>query len=208
MVNATIKGQLYVISAPSGAGKTSLVNALCKNMDNLCISVSHTTRALRKGEKKGKNYHFVSVENFRKMMSQNELLEHAEVFGNFYGTSKDWVQNKQAQGYDIILELDWQGAQQIRKQVPAAVSIFILPPSQKELLRRLEARGTDSKEVVNYRMTKATSEISHFNEFDYLIVNNDFNVALSELITIIKCHRLTREQQNLRYTDLISELLS
>ena len=208
MANPPTKGQLYIISAPSGAGKTSLVKALCETMDHLSVSVSHTTRLPRANEKDGKNYHFINVDAFHKMMANNALLEHAEVFGHFYGTSKPWVEAQQEQGTDIILELDWQGAQQIRQHAPEAISIFILPPSQPELRRRLEARGTDSADVVAHRMAKAASEISHYHEFDYIVVNNQFYLALVELQAIIRSHRLKQLEQSIRHTDLIKELLS
>lgn len=205
---STVKGQLYIISAPSGAGKTSLVSALCDTMDHLSVSISHTTRPPRSSEKNGENYHFVNVDTFHKMMTNNALLEHAEVFGNFYGTSKCWVEDQQQQGNDIILELDWQGAQQIRQHAPEAISIFVLPPSQAELRRRLESRGTDSKEIVAHRMAKATSEISHYHEFDYIVVNNQFDFALTELQAIICSHRLKQTEQSTRHTALVKELLS
>lgn len=202
------KGQLYVVSAPSGAGKTSLVKALCSSMDNIVVSVSHTTRKPRMNEKNGQNYHFVSTEIFRKMIINKELLEYAEVFGNFYGTHASWVKEQQCKGNDIILELDWQGAQQIRQHIPEAISIFILPPSQEELRSRLEARGTDDTEIIAHRMAKATSETSHYHEFDYIIINKHFEEALSELQAVICCQRLRYENQHIRHAALVKELLS
>ncbi len=202
------EGQLYVVSAPSGAGKTSLVKALCESMDKIVVSVSHTTRKPRKGEHDGQNYHFISTEMFRKMIINDELLEYAEVFGNFYGTSERWVREQQHKGNDIIFELDWQGAQQIRQHVPASICIFILPPSQSALKMRLEARGTDDAEVIAHRMAKATSEISHYHEFDYIVVNNQFDTALADLQAIIRCQRLQCKNQRLNHAPLVKELLS
>jgi len=208
MKTTTVKGQIYIIAAPSGAGKTSLVRVLCESINNLNISISYTTRTPRTNEQAGQDYHFVDVGTFHSMMSNNQLLEHAEVFGNFYGTSRQLVEVQQNKGKDIILELDWQGAQQIRKQIPQAISIFILPPSRNELRRRLESRGTDSKEIIAHRMAKAASEISHYHEFDYIVVNNQFDVALVELQAIIHSHRLKQAQQSVRHEALVKELLS
>lgn len=203
-----IKGQLYVVSAPSGTGKTSLLKALYDSMDKIAISVSHTTRKPRTDEINGQNYHFTNTENFREMIIKNKLLEYAEVFGNFYGTSSDWIKKQQGKGDDIILELDWQGAQQIRQHAPEAISIFILPPSQTELRTRLEIRSTDDAEIIAHRMAKATNEISHYHEFDYIIVNNHFDTALAELQAVIRCQRLKCENQCILYASLVKELLS
>ncbi|TVZ37177.1 guanylate kinase [Alteromonadaceae bacterium 2753L.S.0a.02] len=201
-------GTLYTVSAPSGAGKTSLVNALVEATDNLLVSVSHTTRSMRPGESHGVNYHFVDHQEFHDMVGEGEFLEHAQVFTNYYGTSKTWVEQTLASGKDVILEIDWQGAQQVRKQVEQAVSVFILPPSRETLLQRLTGRGQDDEKVIAARMAEAKSEISHYVEADYLIVNDVFSTALSEFQAIILAQRLTLEKQQNRYQSLLQNLLS
>ncbi len=163
-----MKGSLYIISAPSGAGKTSLVGKLITEDDRIVVSISSTTRDMRPGEENGVNYHFLSLEAFEAKINEDDFLEHAKVFENYYGTSKTSVDNQLKAGKDVILEIDWQGAQQVRKKIPEATSIFILPPSREELLRRLTGRGTDSEEVIAKRMQEASSEMSHYNEFDYI----------------------------------------
>ncbi|MCB1648286.1 MAG: guanylate kinase [Pseudomonadales bacterium] len=202
------KGTLYTISAPSGAGKTSLVNALLKDADPLlCVSVSHTTRARRPGEEDGVNYHFVSKEAFLAMRDDNAFLESAEVFGNFYGTSRDWVQQQLDQGIDVILEIDWQGAEQVRDRISGQKSIFILPPSLESLLERLTNRAQDDDETIARRMRQARDEISHYSEADYLVINEDFERALDDLRAIVRASRLERRQQHENNAALLRALL-
>lgn len=200
-------GHLYIISAPSGAGKTSLVSALVESTDNISVSVSHTTRAMREGEQNGINYHFVSVEEFQALKAADAFLEDAQVFDNFYGTSRIWVEEQLAKGIDIILEIDWQGAQQVRKLMPNALSIFILPPSIEELESRLGGRGTDSQEIIDRRMSDAKSEMSHYNEYTYTLINDDFEQALTELRTIFLANRLQTPSQTIRFESMLSNLL-
>ena len=183
------QGSLYIISAPSGAGKTSLVKALVESTDKVMVSVSHTTRPMREGEVDGKDYHFTDVERFREMIAAQAFLEHAEVFGNFYGTSRSSILEQIGHGVDVILEIDWQGAAQVRQQVPEAVSIFVLPPSREELERRLRGRGTDSDEVIARRLAEAVSDMGHYREFDYLVFNDDFDTALVQLRAILLARR-------------------
>lgn len=201
------KGVLYTVSAPSGAGKTSLVKALLERVDTIQVSVSHTTRAMRPGEVDGVNYHFVSREQFQAILDASQFLEYAEVFGNFYGTSQAWVEETLAAGRDVILEIDWQGAEQIRRLIPETVAIFILPPSLAALESRLNGRGQDPQDVIDSRMQQARDEISHYVEADYLIVNDQFDVALEELIAITRVMPLTLERQQVRYAAMIGELL-
>ncbi|MDX1453030.1 MAG: guanylate kinase [Oleiphilaceae bacterium] len=202
------QGSLYVISAPSGAGKTSLVSALLKQDARVEVSVSHTTRAARPGEQDGVNYNFVSVESFEALIEQGDFLEHARVFGNYYGTSKSWVEQRLAAGQDVILEIDWQGARQVRKLLPQTISIFILPPSRAALQQRLESRGQDSAEVIAQRMAEAASESSHYGEYDYLVINDDFAQALNELQSIFTCQRLSLSRQQTKHADMLDDLLS
>jgi guanylate kinase len=201
-------GTLYIISAPSGAGKTSLVKALLDSEALIRVSVSHTTRAMRPGEVEGVNYHFTSREQFHGMLDNNEFLEHAEVFGNLYGTSQKWVEQTLAEGFDLILEIDWQGAQQVRRLMPQAKSIFILPPTQEALRHRLSNRGQDSGEIIEQRMREAVSEMSHYVEYDYLLINDDFAHALSDLKAIFRANQLLQSPQQQRHTGLLSELLA
>jgi guanylate kinase len=201
-------GTLYIISAPSGAGKTSLVKALLDSEALIRVSVSHTTRAMRPGEVEGVNYHFTSREQFHGMLDNNEFLEHAEVFGNLYGTSQKWVEQTLAEGFDLILEIDWQGAQQVRRLMPQAKSIFILPPTQEALRHRLTNRGQDSGEIIEQRMREAVSEMSHYVEYDYLLINDDFAHALSDLKAIFRANQLLQSPQQQRHTGLLSELLA
>ncbi|MCF0016766.1 guanylate kinase [Pseudomonas stutzeri] len=201
-------GTLYIVSAPSGAGKTSLVKALVDAQPQVRVSVSHTTRAMRPGEVDGVNYHFVSREEFLARLERNEFLEHAEVFGNLYGTSQRWLEQTLAEGYDLILEIDWQGAQQVRRLMPQAKSIFILPPTQEALRQRLNNRGQDSDEIIEKRMREAVSEMSHYVEYDYLVINDDFAHALIDLQSIFRANQLRQQAQQQRHARLLSELLA
>jgi guanylate kinase len=201
------QGKLYIISAPSGAGKTSLVKQLLKELDSLSVSVSHTTRAMRPGEIHGSDYFFVSVDTFKTMIPKQAFLEYAQVFDNFYGTSQQAVENNLNNGLDVILEIDWQGAQQIRQMLPECQSIFILPPSIEVLQQRLRNRAQDSEEIIARRMAEAVTEMSHYGEFDYLVVNDDFNQALTELKSIILANRLLKTRQQIVHTDLLKGLL-
>ena len=208
------QGSLYLISAPSGAGKTSLVNALLERPEaaigtaGLCVSVSHTTRPMRPGETDGVNYHFVDRDTFGQMAAKDAFLEHAEVFGNFYGTSRAAVEKRLEEGWDVILEIDWQGAAQIKQFLPGAVSIFILPPSREALLQRLTQRGQDQPEVIAGRMANAVSEMSHYPQADFLVINDDFDVALDDLCAIFRSARLRRGIQEARNQQLLASLLS
>ena len=201
------KASLFVISAPSGAGKTSLVRELVSRMSDIQVSVSHTTRPMRPGEKDGVNYHFVTREAFIELLEEARFLEHALVFDHYYGTSQDWVEETLAKGIDVILEIDWQGAQQIRRLINCC-SIFILPPSMQTLRERLTDRGQDNTETINRRMDEAQSEISHYPESDYLIVNDNFNTALEELKAIVTSQRCKTSLQQQNHLDLLKELLS
>ncbi|PSW19299.1 guanylate kinase [Photobacterium sanctipauli] len=204
------KGTLYIVSAPSGAGKSSLINALLETNPtyDMKVSVSHTTRGMRPGEQHGVHYNFVSVEEFTELAEKDAFLEHAEVFGNFYGTSRLWIEEQLNKGIDVFLDIDWQGARQIRKQMPQAKSLFILPPSKEELERRLNARGQDSEAVIDRRMQEARSEISHYSEYDYVIVNDDFDVALMDFKAIIRAERLKQDKQAAKYTSMLNALLA
>jgi guanylate kinase len=204
------QGTLYIVSAPSGAGKSSLIQALLKTQPlyDTQVSVSHTTRGVRPGEAHGEHYFFVSKPEFEAMIAEDAFLEHAEVFGNYYGTSRAAIERVLATGVDVFLDIDWQGAQQIRQKMPAARSIFVLPPSTEELDRRLRGRGQDSEEVIARRMAQAVAEMSHYAEYDYLIVNDDFDLALSDLKTIIRAERLRMSRQKSRHDALISKLLA
>ena len=201
-------GMLYIISAPSGAGKTSLVNALIEETDLIEVSVSYTTRGKRPGEREGVNYHFVTPDQFKQMIADDRFIEHAEVFGHFYGTSKQRIKEKLKAGIDIILEIDWQGAQQVRKQFEHCTTVFILPPSQPELLSRLQERGQDTQEVIEKRMNESIAQVSHYTEFEYLIVNDQFAHALGELKALVYAFRLRQTAQCRRHHKLIETLLS
>ena len=201
-------GRLYIVSAPSGAGKTSLVSALARSEPGVRVSVSHTTRAMRPGEVEGLNYHFVDHPTFSAMLSRNEFLEHATVFGNLYGTSRLWVVETLSKGEDVVLEIDWQGARQVRERLPEAVSVFILPPSLSALQSRLESRRQDGAEVIRERMRQAVAEMLHYDEADYVVVNDAFEQALEELRTVIRAGRLRLEPQRRRFGELLTELLS
>lgn len=201
-------GTLFTVSAPSGAGKTSLVEALVATCRDLRVSVSHTTRPMRPGERDGVAYHFVTEAAFEEMLNRDAFLEHARVFNNYYGTSRDWVERRLAQGEDVILEIDWQGAAQTRRLRPESVAVFILPPSRRALRQRLTDRGQDDETVIAERMTAAVDEISHYAEADYIVVNDDFDRALSDLRSIVQSRRLRTEAQVVRQQALLNELLS
>jgi guanylate kinase len=202
-----MQGSLFIVAAPSGAGKTSLVNALVARHDKVRLSVSHTTRPPRDGEVDGRDYHFVSNDTFASMRDNGDFLESATVFDNSYGTAASAVQDLLEQGLDVILEIDWQGAQQVRHNFADSIGIFILPPSKATLEQRLRNRGQDNEAVIARRMRDAENEISHYVEFDYLIVNDDFEQALDSLTAIILAKRHTLALQKQKQADLISELL-
>ena len=201
-------GTLYIVSAPSGAGKTSLVKALLERDKGVALSVSHTTRAPRPGEQDGVHYHFVDTATFDRMVEAGEFLEHARVFDNQYGTSLAGVRNQLAGGQDVILEIDWQGARQVREAVPGAVGIFVLPPSRDALEERLRGRGQDSAEVIARRMRDAVTEMTHYDEYHYLVINDRFDTALDELAAIMTARRLTLERQGGRHQVLLESLLA
>jgi guanylate kinase len=202
------RGILYTVSAPSGAGKTSLVKVLLERCDNLRVSISHTTRTQRPGEVDGVNYHFIDRARFESMLLDGSFLEQAEVFGNLYGTSQQWVEDMLDAGIDVVLEIDWQGAQQVHRLMPDSIGIFILPPSLPALLDRLTGRGQDPQEVIDKRMAQARSEISHYLEADYLIVNDDFERALDDMIAVVRAQPLRQENQRDTLRELLSDLLS
>lgn len=205
----TVPGNLFILSAPSGAGKSSLINALLKQESSrpMQVSVSHTTRDPRPGEEDGKHYHFVSIATFKKQIKKNAFYEFAEVFDNFYGTSEAAIDAQLAQGIDVFLDIDWQGAQQVRMKKPSVTTVFISPPSKQELENRLRGRGQDSEEVIANRMAQAQNECSHFQEFDYIIINDDFKQALADLTIIVNNQRLKRNQQIAQHSVLLDELI-
>ena len=200
-------GQLYVISAPSGAGKTSLVKALLESTPNLEVSVSHTTRSIRPGETDGINYHFVDQTEFESIRDANGFFEWAQVFGNFYGTSSQAVQKKLADGIDVILEIDWQGARQVKALVNTSISIFVLPPSTAALRSRLTDRGQDDEGIIEGRMQAARDEMAHYSEADFIVLNDEFETALHDLQSIVRAHRLSQKIQSRELTDVIADLL-
>ncbi|MBE0484720.1 guanylate kinase [Marinobacter sp.] len=206
MSQAGEQGTLFVISAPSGAGKTSLVSEMLRQDAQLRVSISHTTRPMREGEQDGVNYHFVSRNEFEAMIARGDFLEHADVFGNYYGTSQVWVREALAKGQDVILEIDWQGAEQVRRLIPECVSIFIVPPSAEVLRQRLVGRGTDAPDVVERRLSEAEEECRHAVAFDYLVVNDDFAVALADLLAIARARRLAMPVQQARHHRLLAGL--
>ena len=198
-------GNLFVVVAPSGAGKTSLVGELLKRDGHIKLSVSYTTREPRAGEVSGRDYHFVDRAAFEKMIAAGEFLEHASVYGNYYGTSKRWIARELDGDHDVLLEIDWQGARQVRELFSRMVGIFILPPSLAELKRRLESRGKDAPEAIARRMASAREDVSHVLEFEYIIVNESFDSALADLMCVVRAARLSREQQRSRLEKLTDE---
>jgi guanylate kinase len=201
-----MSGNLFIVCAPSGAGKTSLVNALLEREPDIELSVSYTTRVPRQGEENGREYHFVDRATFEAMAQRGDFLESAQVHGNLYATSQAWITERMAVGRDILLEIDWQGALQVRKLIPAAIGVFILPPSLDALRRRLTARGQDSSEVIERRLANAREEISHLAEFDYVIINRVFEVAVVDLVSIVRAQRLRLAAQLERHADLINQM--
>ncbi|MBF7688396.1 guanylate kinase [Acinetobacter rathckeae] len=202
-----MSGLLFVVSAASGTGKTSLVKALLERVTNLHVSVSHTTRGQRPGELNGVHYHFTSKDDFLNQVKQDGFIEYAEVFGNYYGTSQATVRQQLEQGHDVLLEIDWQGAEQVRHIFPQAKQIFILPPSQFDLRQRLSNRGTDSVEIIEHRLSCAVEDMQQYTHFDYVIINDDFNKALHDLESIVSANRLSMQQQAIRHQALIEKLL-
>jgi len=201
-----MSGILFIVSAPSGGGKTSLVKALLASEPEVKLSISHTTRAPRPGEENGRDYHFVPAEEFERMQRAGDFLEYAEIYGNRYGTSRKWISDQMARGVDVLLEIDWQGAQQVRRLIAGTVSIFILPPSLEVLEQRLKGRSQDGPEAIARRLAAAREEISHFREFDYVIINKDFNRAALELASIVRAERLKLSRQLVRHADLINRM--
>lgn len=199
-------GNLFVVCAPSGTGKTTLVKAISDEMTNLTVSISHTTRPKRPAEEHTKNYYFISELDFKKMIEKKEFLEHAKVFNHFYGTSRKWVEDTLKQGKDVVLEIDWQGARQIQNLFKDSISIFILPPSPNVLARRLRDRNQDSADVIQQRLADVRESTSHINEFDYIVVNDDFDIAVKELKAIIAASRLLTKQQIVKCDKLIADL--
>ncbi|HZV24397.1 MAG TPA: guanylate kinase [Luteimonas sp.] len=203
-----MRGTLYIVAAPSGAGKSSIVNACLARDPNICLSISFTSRAPRPGERHAEHYHFISAEEFQHMVANGDFFEHALVHGDWKGTAKQSVEPQLSRGKDVLLEIDWQGARQVRAQVPEAVSVFILPPSREALEQRMRARGQDSEQVIRQRLAAAREEMSHYDEFDYVIVNEDFATAVDEMCSIFAASRLRRERQVARHRDLIATLLA
>ena len=199
-----MSGVLFIVSAPSGGGKTSLVKALLASEPDVKLSISHTTRPPRPGEENGHDYHFVVADEFERMQRAGDFLESAEIYGNRYGTSRRWIAEQTARGVDVLLEIDWQGAQQVRSLVPGTVSIFILPPSLEVLEQRLKGRSQDGQDAIARRLAAAREEIGHFREFDYVIINKDFNRAALELASIVRAERLRLPRQLARHADLIN----
>lgn len=208
MSGSDYAGTLFVVSAPSGAGKTSLLAAALELDPRLCVSVSHTTRPMREGEQDGVNYHFVTHEQFEDMIEKGVFLEHARVFDNYYGTSGDWVDEQLRGGRDVILEIDWQGAQQIRRLRPEVVSVFIAPPSLEALKGRLVGRGKDSSEVIERRLREASEECSHYPEYDYLVINEDFATARDDLLAVFRAERQRVNRQAARHVSLLQALIA
>lgn len=201
------RGILYIVSAPSGTGKTTLVTRLANQDPNIRVSVSHTTRAPRVGEKEGKDYYFVELPNFKQLEQEGHFLETAHVFGNWYGTSKGAIEEQLAMGLDVILEIDWQGARHIKAHYPC-ISIFILPPAKAALLTRLKSRAQDDDAVITQRMNRAVDEMSHYNEYDYIVVNDNFETALGDLLAIIRAGRHSIALQSEQFATLMRELMT
>ena len=205
---------LFIISAPSGCGKTSLVEALIKRNDNLCVSVSHTTRKPRLEEINGINYYFTSPNKFKKMINNDAFVEYAKVFDNYYGTAIESIKHQLKKGKSVILEIDWQGANQVKKKFPNAISIFILPPSKKDLEKRLQHRAQDDQSTIKKRMTKAKNEMLHYKSYEYLVINENFDIALSDLEIIIcrpdktsEIFKLLNSEQSIKYKKLLKKLI-
>lgn len=203
-----MSGLLFVVSAASGTGKTSLVKALLERVNNLHVSVSHTTRGQRPGELDGVHYHFSQKDDFLNQVNEGGFIEYAEVFGNYYGTAQATVKEQLAKGHDVLLEIDWQGAQQVRRLFPESKQIFILPPSQFDLRERLSNRGTDTVDVIEHRLSCAVEDMQQYSNFDYIIINDDFNKALHDLEAVIIANRLTLSQQANRHEKLIQQLIT
>ncbi|MDX1836417.1 guanylate kinase [Legionella taurinensis] len=201
-------GNIFIVAAPSGGGKTSLVKHLISSLEDIEVSISHTTRAKRPGEKEGVDYFFVDEKRFLEMVNDNDFVEHAQVFNHYYGTSVAQINARLSAGIDVVLDIDWQGAQQIRRIFPQAISIFVVPPSLDVLKQRLQERKQDKEDVIADRMHRAQDELSHFSEFDYLIVNDEFEKAASDLQAIVKANRLTLQRQSAKVGKLLSFLLS
>ncbi|WP_303783532.1 guanylate kinase [Azovibrio restrictus] len=201
-----MSGLLFIVAAPSGAGKTTLVRQLLASTTGIGLSISHTTRAPRPGEADGREYHFIDVDRFKAMVEAGDFLEWAEVHGNYYGTSKRWIEAERAAGRDVLLEIDWQGARQVRQIFPDAISLFILPPSMEILSQRLQGRGTDSPEVIARRLAAAREEMSHVGEFGYVIINDDLQTALADFSAVVRASRLRLETQRLRHAALFARL--
>jgi guanylate kinase len=207
-LDTAVAGALFIVSAPSGAGKTTLVRKLMERDPGIRHSVSYTTRQPRPGERDGHDYNFIDIQTFLAMRERGEFLEWAEVHGNFYGTSRAWLLDEMRAGRDTLLEIDWQGAQQVRALVPGAVSIFIVPPSIEELERRLRARGQDSEEVIQRRVAAALGELRHVDEFDFVIINNDLQEALEDIAAAVRAARLNFQRQHARHPDVFHFLSS
>ncbi|HIF50882.1 MAG TPA: guanylate kinase [Thiotrichaceae bacterium] len=201
-------GTLFIIAAPSGAGKTSLIKSLISKVDNLDVSISYTTRKPRADEKEGEAYFFVDENEFKELINKNHFLEYAKVFDNYYGTSKSWVDKEMLTGRNFILEIDWQGAQQVKSQLRNSVGIFILPPDYHTLRKRLVGRQNDEQEIIDHRMNAAREEISHYKEFDYIVINDDFEQALSEIKTIIAATNLGSCRQSAFYDDFVGQIMA
>ncbi|HBK45336.1 MAG TPA: guanylate kinase [Xanthomonadaceae bacterium] len=203
-----MRGTLYIVAAPSGAGKSSIVNATLARDPQIALSISFTSRAPRPGERHAEHYHFVSAEEFQRMIAAGDFFEYASVHGDWKGTARQSVEPQLAAGRDVLLEIDWQGARQVRAKVPEAVSVFILPPSRQALDQRMRKRGQDSEQVIARRLAAAREEMSHYDEFDFVIINEDFDTAVSEMCSIFTASRLRRQAQQLRHAALIDALLA
>jgi guanylate kinase len=203
-----MRGTLFIVAAPSGAGKSSIVNAVLARDPNIALSISFTSRAPRPGERHAEHYHFVTADDFQSMVGAGDFFEHALVHGDWKGTARQSVEPQLNAGRDVLLEIDWQGARQVRAKVPDAISVFILPPSRAALHERMRKRGQDSEEVMQQRLAAARDEMSHYGEFDYLVVNEDFEAAVGEMCAIFTASRLRRDRQVARHSRLITALLT